>query len=114
LSPFLAVVFLLQERPAAEAFPGFHDGFLEGKILKGVEGVMVDENADGALGGEEVGGMFDHPADGILRVGGNRTAGKNGRVHGRTAFKDRSRKGGPASIFSQVVEDFLAFLELFF
>ena len=55
----IAVGFLGKERFCAVEGGGFDDGLFEREVLKGVEGVVVDEYADGALGGEEVGCVED-------------------------------------------------------
>jgi hypothetical protein len=57
--PLFLVVFLGEIGLGVEDFGGLGDGFLEGEVLEGVEGVVMDENPDGSLGREVVGGLFE-------------------------------------------------------
>jgi hypothetical protein len=54
-----AIRFFGEERLSAVDGSCFRDGSFEGDVLEGVEGVVVDEYSDGALGGEEMRGVVN-------------------------------------------------------
>jgi hypothetical protein len=56
---FLSIPRLGEERLAAELVGGAFDGLFERQVLEGVQRVVVDEDADGALRGQQVRQVID-------------------------------------------------------
>lgn len=65
----VAVARLGQERLAGEPLGGALDRLLEREMFEGVERIVVDEDADGPLGRQQVGQLIDHARKRVLRAG---------------------------------------------
>jgi hypothetical protein len=83
---FGAVGILGHVRFGAEQAGGVDDGALKGQMLEGVQGVVVNEDADGALRREQVGQLLEQRVEGIDGVGSVLSHDGSGGCDGASAL----------------------------
>ena len=71
----LAITRLSQERFTLQLCSSALDRLFERQVLECVQGVVVDEDADRALGGQQVRQLIDHPCQWMVRCAGVARAG---------------------------------------